>query len=107
MLLLALLACGQQVPTSLAGCADLASAAAREDCRLQYLEPLFVAGDLDGFEEGVRALESPISRDLVRLRLAVRAPDRAGALCAQVETEGARDKCRQVLGRPHLAAPRP
>jgi hypothetical protein len=105
-LILGLVACGG-APKTLEGCATLSDAAAREDCRLEQLVPLFEAGDEAAFAEGLAQVDDPLSRDLVRLRLAVGNPHRAGHLCRTVETEDAQEKCRQVLGRPHLSAPRP
>ena len=100
-----LLGCGS-APQTLQDCAGLAGATEREDCRLEMLVPLFEAGDMQAFEQGLATLEEPVSRDLVRLRLAVADPSKAGHLCRGVETDDARTKCKQVLGRPHLAAPR-
>ena len=42
------------------------------------------------------------SRDLLRLRLAVRDPRRAGVFCPEMETPAGHERCKQVLGRPHL-----
>lgn len=94
-------------PTSLDDCSLLTAVVEREDCRLRFLAPLFERGGEEALREGLRALEDPVSRDLVRLRLAVGSPHRAGSLCREVETPDARAKCQQVLGRPHLRAPRP
>jgi hypothetical protein len=99
-------ACGGGEPTTLTDCASLASMPAREDCRLRMLEPVFASGDAAAFDRALAELEDAASRDLVRLRLAVADPSRADVLCEQAETEGARAKCQQVLGRPHLRAPR-
>lgn len=97
-----LAACAQ--PTVLAGCDRLSGVTAREDCRLRILKPVFDGGQQGAFDAALRELEDPVSRDLVRLRLAVANPADAGRLCHQVETRGAQEKCRQVLGRPHLGA---
>ena len=104
-----LLACGGAVatPSTVEGCAALSAATDRENCRLELLEPVFAGGDEAAFDKAVAALEDPSSRDLVRLRIAIRDPARAHKLCLQVETDGAKEKCRQVLGRPHLRADRP
>ena len=89
--LVVLLGCGGQ-PASLADCARLRDAVDREDCRLRFLGEHFEAGDEVAFQQGLAQLEDPLARDLVRLRLAVDAPDRAGWLCEQVETQGARER---------------
>jgi hypothetical protein len=101
------LGCGRpEAPAELAACSALADLTAREDCRLKLLEPLFESKDAGAFQRALDALEDPASRDLVRLRLAIRDPNRGGRLCEQVETKPAQRKCRQVLGRPHLRGQR-
>ncbi|MBN1337343.1 MAG: hypothetical protein JXB39_15400 [Deltaproteobacteria bacterium] len=78
----------------------------REDCRFERASALFGA-DSRAFYAALEAIPSPESRDLVRLRLAIRDPGAAQGLCREVETASAQEKCRQVLGRPHLStAPR-
>ena len=49
------------------------------------------------------ALDSATS-DLLLLDLAVQEPKFAFTLCKKVQTEQAKEKCRQVIGRPHLQA---
>jgi hypothetical protein len=99
--------CGRPPETpDLAACSAMADMTAREDCRLKAIEPLFHSKDQAAFERAVASLEDPASRDLVRLRLAIDDPAHGGKLCEQVETKAAQRKCRQVLGRPHLRAPR-
>lgn len=105
LFLLLLLACGGE-PTTLEDCAGVRDAVEREDCYLGMLHTVFEQGDDQAFLQGLAQVDDPVSRDLVRLRLAVESPDRAGWLCEGVETDNARDKCQQVLGRPHLRAPR-
>lgn len=101
------LACGgPATPTTVADCAAIGDATERENCRYGFLRPLFEKGDLQGFEAALGTLEDPLARDLVRLRLAIDDPSRADRLCGRVETGAGREKCQQVLGRPHLRAPR-
>jgi hypothetical protein len=100
------LACGGGEPTTLEGCDALSDATSREDCRLRVLAPVFEKGSAEEFDAAIGKLEDPLSRDLVRVRLAIDDPSKADRLCMQVETDGARQKCEQVLGRPHLRAPR-
>lgn len=104
---LVLWGCASPAPETIEDCATLGNQQERENCRLEMLIPIFEGGNAEAFAKGLAQLKDPNARDLVRLRLAVQQPDRAGHLCGQVETQGAREKCRQVLGRPHLSAPRP
>lgn len=100
---LALASCAQ--PTTVAGCGDLGDAAEREDCRWRLVEPL--AGDDAALAAALAEVTPAESRDLLLLRLSIAHPTRAGAFCRQVTTPGAQEKCKQVLGRPHLGtAPR-
>ncbi len=101
VLLLWLAACGD--PDD---CDRVRDEIAREDCRLETVSALF-GTDPHGFRAALDAVPTPESRDLVRLRLAIRDPGAAQGLCREVETPAAQDRCRQVLGRPHLStAPR-
>lgn len=98
--LLALVWACEGPPLAMADCASLAPTE-REDCRLRFALAL-----LDQPEElraAIAAIPEPDSRDLLLLRLAVAEPTRAGAFCADAASEPAREKCRQVLGRPHLS----
>lgn len=99
-----LLACAGE-PATLDDCASLGDEAARENCRLDRLRPLWQSGDRAAFDAGLAALSDPASRDLVRLRIAIDDPAGA-ALCEEVETAQGREKCDRILGRPHLRAPR-
>lgn len=47
------------------------------------------------------------TRDLLLLTLAIRNPASAGQFCKQVDTEPAKEKCQQVIGRPHLQLSKP
>jgi hypothetical protein len=46
-------------------------------------------------------------RDLLLLQLAVYNPTMAPKLCAEVQGDIAKDKCNQVIGRPHLQLSKP
>ncbi len=98
-------ACVGGAPETLADCALMRDATAREDCRLALTLPL--VGDAVALEAAFAQIDDPLSRDLLRIRLAVRDPARAGTLCEGVSTEAAATRCRQVLGRPHLRTPAP
>lgn len=109
MILLLLLACSD--PKTVAECAGLRDETAREECRFKLLEPLLPdpnhpAPDRKAFQsaldEALGDIDDPRSRDLLLLRLAIASPSTAGFLCTKVQTEGARLRCQQVLGRPHL-----
>ncbi len=104
MILLALLVACQGEPETVAECARLRTEAAVEDCRLRLIKPL--VDDPAALDAALADIDDPRSRDLVLLRLAIDDPQRAGRLCEKVETEGAQDRCRQVLGRPHLRTTR-
>ena len=105
MLLTLLLAC-QPEPTNVAECAQLGDAAAREECRYGFVAPL--VGDTKALDAALADIAEPESRDLLLLRLAIAEPQKAGRLCERVTTPGADEKCRQVLGRPHLqTTPKP
>lgn len=96
---------GCSEPETVADCADLRAAQEREQCRWDKIAPL--AEDPAAVEAALADVEPAESRDLIRLRLSIAHPTRASAWCRTVETAGAQEKCRQVLGRPHLGtAPR-
>ena len=42
------------------------------------------------------------TQDLLLLTLAIRNPSAAGQFCKQVGSDAAKEKCQQVIGRPHL-----
>ena len=100
-LLLWLVGCGAP-----ADCDRVRGEVAREDCRFERATVLYET-DPRAFRSALDGIPTPESRDLVRLRLAIRDPAGAQVLCREVETPPAQEKCRQVLGRPHLTtAPR-
>lgn len=81
-------------------CDDIGDPRAREDCR--FAKVANALEDPAAFDAALGAITDPDARDLVLLRLAVQHPERAGELCGRVQTDVAREKCQQVLGRPHL-----
>ena len=103
-LLLLALACGTPEPAALADCAALSDPAEREACHFRFIAPL--VGDDAALDAALASLDDPGSRDLVLLRLAIANPKEAAGLCRKVTTEGAKARCRQVLGRPHLQSTR-
>ncbi len=102
-LLLALLVLGCPGPAE-DECDRAGDPVAREDCLFERVSQLFSAGDHE-WRQALQAIDTPASRDLVRLRLAILDPQQGPTLCREVETEGARQRCRRVVGRPHLASP--
>ena len=82
-------------------CDKIGDVVLQENCRLERASSAFEQSE-EAFEAELAAIASPESRDLVRLRLAIRDPLVAARLCDKVETDAAKEKCRQVLGRPHL-----
>jgi len=79
----------------------MVDAAQREECRYQLTLPLLE--DAGALEAALHSIDDPGSHDLLLLRLSIAAPRRASRLCQQVRTDAAAEKCRQVLGRPHLS----
>jgi len=89
----------------MADCEATGDPTAREDCRFTLAQGLL--DQPEALQAALAQVSEPDSRDLLLLRLAVAAPARSGPLCAQVQSAPARDKCRQVLGRPHLSTQPP
>lgn len=104
MFLLLLLACAPE-PENFADCARLEDVVPREDCRLTFARESL--DDPDGLMALIDAVDDEASRDLLINRLAKIDPRRAGHLCEKTSTPAGRSKCRGVVGRPHLRAPRP
>ena len=102
MLVWLLLACHTK---DLAGCATLGDPIAREECRYDFIKPLLA--DDPAFKAAIDSVTDAPSRDLVLLRLAVDNPERAQSLCGLVRLPATREKCDKVIGRPHIAGPRP
>lgn len=99
-------------PESVADCAGIGDVARRETCRYEQTQKLALpdgpTGQLDkaGLKQAMSQIDDATSRDLILLRLAILAPTEAMGLCREVSTDGAREKCQQVLGRPHLGTTR-
>lgn len=101
-LVFALIGCRQE-PASISDCAALPPAE-REACHYGFIAPL--VGDPAALDAALDTIEDPASRDLLLLRLAIADPPQAAGLCKRVVTEGAKARCAQVLGRPHLQSTR-
>ena len=86
------------------GCNEVPPGPDQEECRFQ--EALELQGNRSALTRYLREIIDDSSRDLISVRLAVRNPSELGWLCDDVSTRTAGDMCRQVLGRPHLRAPR-
>ena len=91
-------------PETLADCAGLSSPTERESCRFDMVAPL--AEDEDAFEAALAEIAEPYSRDLIRYRLGVQDPQKYSRLCRDVEDPALHEKCRQIVGRPHLSSKR-
>ena len=62
-------------------------------------------GDWKAFDEQLDVEKKTLDSttiDLLLLDLAVQEPIFAFELCKKVQTEQAKEKCQQVIGRPHL-----
>ena len=69
-------------------------------------EYLSLMPDWEQFDAKISTLEET-ERDLLLLRLAVQEPRHSTILCKKVKSQNAKEKCKQVIGRPHLTIPRP
>jgi hypothetical protein len=61
------------------------------------------SGDLD---ELLASVQPDEERDLLIIELAVADPQMGSRLCPRVKTPLGERQCQQVLGRPHLGAPK-
>ena len=86
------------------GCQGVSPGPDQEECRFQ--EALQIQSNREALTRFLSEISDDSSRDLIAIRLAVRDPSEFGWLCDGVSTRTAGDRCRQVLGRPHLRAPR-
>ena len=97
LLLALLIGCGR--PPGIAGCASL-DGTQKEDCRFDEAKKL--VGDKAEFTAAIATIEDPTARDLVLVRLAFELPSSSAALCSQVTTTIGKQRCQQIIGRPHL-----
>jgi len=89
-------------------CHSLSDGEKREDCLFQEVQKF--SGDqvsiriyIDGITEKKTGNKQAIySRDLLRFRLASSDPVRYQWICQEAETTAGKEKCRQILGRPHM-----
>ena len=58
----------------------------------------------DAYSQWKSTQSSPQSADLLLLRAAVQRPHNGMTFCGLTTTKTAQEKCRQVIGRPHLSA---
>ena len=82
------------------GCDSVSDAIQREECFFQ--EAVQLGSQRAEIKHYISQMTEPSSQDLLRLRLAVHDPARNQWLCEDVATRLAQDRCRQVVGRPHL-----
>lgn len=76
--------------------------AQRAECHYEVARQAMADRDETAAREAIAAIDGEEHRDMARLRLATDFPRRAGELCRETTTPLAREKCAQVLGRPHL-----
>lgn len=76
------------------------SGTAREDCR--FAEARRVSADPAALDLTLRAVEDPLARDLLLVRLAFDAPTSSARFCSKVTTDLGKQRCQQIVGRPHL-----
>jgi hypothetical protein len=99
MLLFLLWGCSGE--TGLGRCDDLDDPVSVEDCRYQAAVEL--GDDRDTLQAEIDGLATEYSRDLLRLRLAVRDPAHLGWLCDDgLETAAVKSRCSVLLRRSHL-----
>ena len=94
---LLLLGCGRA--PGIAGCASL-DGTQLEDCRFE--EAKKVSADPTALDAALGAIADPLSRDLVLVRLAFDTPSSAAQFCGKVTTAVGKQRCQQIIGRPHL-----
>jgi hypothetical protein len=82
------------------GCDGVFDAVQHEECLFQ--EATRLGTDKATLKNYIAQIPDPSSQDLLRIRLSVRDPARLQWLCEDVSTRSAQDRCRQVVGRPHL-----
>ena len=97
MILLFALACAR--PAGIVGC-DSLSDTEREDCRFE--EAKKVSGDPKALDLALKSIQDPLARDLLLVRLAFDSPTASAQFCSRVTTEVGKQRCQQIIGRPHL-----
>ncbi|MEC7984999.1 MAG: hypothetical protein VX278_07540 [Myxococcota bacterium] len=58
--------------------------------------------DSTALEQELQKITDPNQKDLLLLRTAVQSPKHAQMLCKKIQTPNAKEKCKQIVGRPHL-----
>ena len=59
-------------------------------------------GNWKQFDNTIAQITDVQRKDIILLKLAVKKPKFGPELCQRTQTENAKEKCRQVVGRPHL-----
>lgn len=72
------------------------------DCHFERAKLAVENPDPALLDAAINASGDALARDLLRVRLATIHPHLGARLCADVTTIAAREKCQQVIGRPHL-----
>ncbi len=61
----------------------------------------------DSYRTQILGTLKPEQQDILLLKLAVQNPTLATKFCREVNGRGAKEKCKQVIGRPHLQLTKP
>lgn len=72
------------------------------DCHFERAQVALDSSDPTALDAAIAAAGDPLEQDLLRVRLAAIRPAQGAKLCAGVTTAAAKEKCQQVVGRPHL-----
>jgi hypothetical protein len=72
------------------------------ECRFSQVKAAWEQHDEAGTEAALQQISDPLERELALVRLAILSPSEAPQLCKRVTQAVAKQKCQQILGRPHL-----
>ena len=74
----------------------------RGECQFAQVRQAWEQHDEAAMEAALQRIDDPLERELALVRLAILSPHEAPTLCGRVTQSVARQKCQQILGRPHL-----
>ena len=98
LLVLACAAVASRAP-GISGCESLAGTE-REDCRLD--EARKMGADPVALDLALAQIPDPVARDLLLVRLAFDTPSDSARYCSRTTTTVGKQRCQQIIGRPHL-----
>jgi len=84
-------------------CFGFESTTEREECHFQHC--LRIVEDEDALTDYIESISDPLSRDLLRVRLATRDPETFHWICEDASTPSGGEKCSRIVDRPHLYEP--